>query len=228
MSGIRAELISIEESKEHRDELRLLEIGCKKVGLVAYDEHFVNLIECTPWVRGGAETYISTAILFYQSKMDRLDQRKIIAKAYAGMGLGSPPETRVCIWQERAAILEKAGVSVSKVYGTYAGVLYSEHIESSLVDYLNLACEPSMIIWAGQMLFKLVKALDSLQVSAVSLLPDLRTDGEKIYLVDFGEDIGGVPGTSQSGFHCRKQLLRELYEYGFETIARNLEQYVRS
>jgi hypothetical protein len=224
MVDLGKELVHIGSSVSQSSEQRMIEVGCRSVGLLTEEEQFIDLVECSPWTRGGAETYITTGIVHYRSNKGELGCRKVIAKAYAGMGLGIPPEERVRCWQERASILAKAGISVSKVYGTHTGVLYAQYIESSLVDYLRAALGPSTIRWATQLLFELAKALDSLRADAISLLPDLRTDRKKIYLVDFGEDLGGIPGTSKDAFYCRNLLRQELINYRFERIAWNLYQ----
>ncbi|MFS8084829.1 MAG: hypothetical protein ACMG6H_04310 [Acidobacteriota bacterium] len=192
-----------------------LENGCKNLQLLAQDENLIRLTDCKPWTRGGAESFVASGVLAVRTGNGREIERQIILKAYVGFGYS--PEKRVETWRERSEVLASHGIPVSRVYSVSKGVLFTQFIKWSLLEFLELTSVDSAT-WASN-LGRVVDALDDLRVHPVSLLPDLRTDGSVIYIVDFGEDLGEIPGTEEENGFCRFLVHNELVRYGFEDLA---------
>lgn len=222
MNGIAKEILSDSTVLDSHELLFRLEDGCKAVGLLANDETLLSFEDDTDWTRGGSETYISSLVLQCVASDSTVIKRKVIGKAYAGMGLGISPEERVIIWQKRAQRLKASGAVVSKVYGVSKGIIYTDFIETLFVDYLRDNDNSTTWEWAAHKLSLLSNILDDLKVYAITLLYDLRTDGREIYIVDFGEDIGAVPGESQDERRCKDILKRELDSCGFKSVAEKI------
>jgi hypothetical protein len=187
-----------------------IEAACRAHGLLKEGESLLAFTNLTPWVRGGAETFICTGALDVQSRERIRAKRHVIVKAYAGFGLGVPPDTRVAEWARRAGNLSAAGCPVSEVYGASSGLLFARYIPHSLLDVLMPPRAPTLGSWVAGWLERIGILLDRLSVAAVAILGDLRTDGTTVFLVDFGDDLGPVPGTSQDPYWCRRLLSREL------------------
>lgn len=217
MEDFEKELLNAGLLADACDDVQVLEIGCRKLNLINEEEHLLGLFDCSPWKRGGAESYITSGTLSLSTGGDKEEFRKVIVKAY--VGFGASPETRVETWKQRAIKLDRHNVPVSRVYSTFKGVLFSQFIEWSLTDYLKTNASERILDWAGHLLSKIANSLDALKVHPVSLLPDLRTDGVMIYLVDFGEDLGEVPGQSEVLGYCSGLIQKELCSYGFNNIA---------
>ena len=198
----------------------ILEAGCRTLDILRRGERFIGLVQCSSWSRGGSETYVSSGVLNFYAQDGRQSQRKVIAKAYCGFGLA--PEDRVELWRKRAWRLAKGGVPVSNVYSTYKGILFAEHIEWSLIRFLKSQTDEKVAVWAAKQLINLANSLDHLKVHPISLLDDLRTNGLKIYLVDFGEDLGEVPGSCTISDYCRNRLHRELISHDLKEVAKFL------
>jgi len=143
----------------------------------------------------------------------------VLAKAYAGFGLGVAPARRVATWQQRARALAAGGIQTSTVYAAHDGILFVEYVGIPLLDRLRLGADVGVVHWAGAALAQLAAKLDILGVAAVSLLPDIRCDAEMVYLTDFGEDLGDVPGSAPSFQACTSLLRRELVMAGFCGVA---------
>ncbi|HMG75301.1 MAG TPA: hypothetical protein VK582_17520 [Pyrinomonadaceae bacterium] len=198
------------------DHINGLDNGCKRLQLLADDEKLVAVLNCEPWKRGGAETFIASGVLLFRKEGSREFRRKVILKAYCGFGYS--PEGKVKSWEARSKELSKNGIPVSRVYGVCKGVLYAEFIEWSLPKFISI--NPTLYAkWAASNLTMIAEALDRLRVHPICLLPDLRTDGSLIYIVDFGEDLGEVPGTEAESDYCRLLVRKELFRYGFDDIA---------
>lgn len=196
---------------------KMLEEGCKKIGLLSKKEELVRIIKSTKWRRGGYETYVSEGKIILQKWKER-KIRNILAKAYAGFGIGVSPKERVYQWEQRAKKLKKSGIPVAKVYGTQHAVLFSRYIKYELIDFLK--SHRSYASKYGRMLSNIAKKMDNIGVKPVCLLSDLRTDGETIYVTDYGEDMGHIPEKKSKSTHCKNLLKSELEKYGLASTKR--------
>lgn len=215
MEDFEKEIFDAADVSKQSDHLQTLEDGCRRLCLITEEEKLLELREGKPWTRGGAESFIATGVLVIGGKNNQEYLRKIILKAYSGF---SPPEEKVKSWQARSTRLSAHGIPVSRVYSVFRGVLFAEFVEFALIEFLvannNLAHKE----WAAKSLDTIIDRLNDLKVHPISLLPDLRTDGSVVYLCDFGEDLGDVPGPSGTE-DCRLLVRKELAHYGFPDVA---------
>jgi len=215
MEDFEKEILGATTPEADVDHLKRLESGCKSLRLLDEADSLIAVINCEPWKRGGGESFIASGGLVFRTANNDKIERKIIIKAYCGFGYS--PEKRVEIWRERSEVLASHGIPVSRVYSVFKGVIFTQFIESSLLEFLKVKFGESA--WAVKTLRSVVDALDDLHAHPVSLLPDLRTDGSLIYIVDFGEDLGEIPGTEEREGFCRSLVRKELIRYGFEDLA---------
>lgn len=214
--GFQEEVYKVGEQGPNYGLADILESGCRRLNLLFETEKFHNLDDILEWQRGGAETYITSGIIYYIDSHNSIRERRVLAKAYCGF---SPyPEKKIELWQKRAYCLEQTRIPINKVYSSFQGVLFVEYLPWSLIDFLKSSRNTQKLEWAGSLLSDLANKLDYLKVYPVMLLADLRTDGTKIYITDFGEDLGDVPGKSTESLHCRKLLQKELVMHKFEEL----------
>ena len=193
-----------------------LELGGRRLNLVSPEEGFIGVEDGSDWSLGGAESYCCSGIIAYTDIGGNRLSRRVLAKAYTGLTLGISVEERVATWQKRAAVLSGAGISVCGIYSAFRGVLLEEFVPWTLVEYLE--ARPDIDLWRqmAQCLVRLAQDLDGLRVHPVALVADLRTDGSRICVVDFGEDLGAVPGQSMRPDYCFSVIRTELVMYGLE------------
>jgi len=214
MEDFEKEIFDAADVSDQSDHLQTLENGCRRLCLITEEEKLLELREGKPWTRGGAESFIATGVLVI-GKNNQEYLRKIILKAYGGF---SPPEEKVRSWQARSLILSAHGIPISRVYSVFHGVLFAEFVESNLIEFLAANNNAECKVWAAKNLDGIIDGLDDLRAHPVLLLPDLRTDGLRIYVCDFGEDLGEVPGTT-GNHHCRHLVRKELIRYGLDDVA---------
>lgn len=214
-----ADEIYLEGDRHIRDTLGRWASGCRRIGVIDDTETLLQLTEFQAWKRGGAETFVSSCWLDVQSTKGLRVRRGVICKAYAGMGFGVAPSERTRVWNDVARALRDAGVGVPAVFGVHRAALYCEFVELSLIELLAQR-EAAVASKVALELANLVLALNKVTVAPVSLLPDLRTDGRRVLVTDFGEDIGPVPGTAVDTSACSRLLARELNRFGFLTTER--------
>lgn len=194
---------------EHR-----VEAGCRALGLLGEGESASNVVEVYPWRRGGAESYVCAGEIVIRRTNMTVYQRTVVAKAYAGFGLGASIERKIEEWEQRAEALSRAGCDTCTVYGKYRGALFVEYLPWSVPEYLGLDLDSSYPERLVTHISTLAERLDTLRARPVSVLPDLRTDGNRIAIVDFGEDLGPIPGHSLERHYCRSLLAKELEQLG--------------
>lgn len=217
MEDFEKEVFDAANVAGENDHLKILQSGLKELQVLSGAETLVGLLECEPWKRGGAESFVCSGVVTIRTENNIELNRKIILKAYGGFA--SSPENKVRSWQERSLKLAQHGIPISKVYSVFKGVLFAEFIEWSLIEFLAKHNTVWYVNWAAKNLSAIADGLEKLRAHPVSLLPDLRTDGSLIYLVDFGEDIGEIPGTEEESEFCRSLLKKELHRYGLEDLA---------
>lgn len=195
-----------------------LELGGRRLNLVSPEEGFIGVEDGSDWSRGGAESYCCSGIIVYTDIDGSRLSRRVFAKAYAGFTIGISVEERVATWQERAAVLSGAGISVCVIYSAFKGVLLEEFVPWTLAEYLEVRQDIDSWRQMAQRLARLAQDLDGLRVHPVALVPDLRTDGSRICVVDFGEDLGEVPGQSMVPDYCFSLMRTELLNFGLERM----------
>jgi len=208
---IKASNVSIVKNRE------IFQPACRTLGILDEDERLISIVSSN-WRRGGAETYILTADIDLETEDGKSMRRSVIAKAYAGLGLGVSPEERIENWRRRAEILSRAGVPTPEVFSIFDGLLFMQYIDESLTDVLQPQISSDSVEWAAECLIDMTTKLDSLSLLPTCLLGDLRTDLHEIYITDFGEDLGEVPGSSSDNRYCEKLVIKELERHEFHCV----------
>ena len=96
-------------------------------------------------------------------------------------------------WLRRRTVLEESGISVPRLYAVGSATLIEEYIPFSLKDAFNAGNQSQKKNIAGSLL-QTYKELATLGFRP-RLMNDLRSRGDDVVLVDFGEDLGGRSDT---------------------------------
>jgi len=163
-----------------------LERSLRELCLLQHDESLISCIELSDWRRGGAESFIAEAeILCSSSEGDR--RRRFVAKAVLPP-FGWAVVDYLTEMMGRRTMLAEAGVPVVQQYAVREGVLFQAHLPYSVSDLYRSGN------WAEPMMAQahdIERKVRALGFHPLNVLADLRSDGEKLYYVDFGADLGG-------------------------------------
>lgn len=142
------------------------------------------------WRAGGAETWVHVFDVVGTESTKRL-----IIKAFVSLGAG---EGRLETLNERRSLLSARGVAVPRLYATGRGVVLEEHVPWLLRDHVRarLLTETRVVPLLVD-LYLVAIAFDQLGFAPLSPFVDLRTEGTRVFVVDFGEDLGG-PSTRRT------------------------------
>lgn len=159
------------------------------------------------WARGGAETYIYR---FWLQEEGRPEQGYIM-KACVSFQPGRDVQRVLLDWVERRHLLAENGVSTPILVAHGNGVLVEElvpyllgHILSDVtVDHRTLLLE----------LAKYIGVLCRLGFSPVDAYSDLRSRGNDVVPVDFGEDLGPPGASSWSPNTFYKAMIDKLVKW---------------
>src|SRR5207302_62735 len=106
---------------------------------------------------------------------------------------------RLDVLMERRSMLTSEGVSVPELFARGRGVLLEEHIPWLLREHVRSTTpDDEHVPRLLAELYRLAVVLDELGFAPLSPFADLRTDGARVVVVDFGEDLGG-PGMRRHG-----------------------------
>ena len=166
------------------------------IGLLSASNQLVGFSDRTPWIRGGAETYIARFSLHVADSVGCSDVN-LIAKAIVKWG--APPEVVAQDWQRREARLQAFGVPTAAILAVVSGVVVQPEIPLSLVEQVALS-DPPRRQRIARRLAHVAAAIDLAGFAPVSLVPDLRLRHDDApVVVDFGEDLGGFTDGRRAG-----------------------------
>jgi hypothetical protein len=154
------------------------------------------------WYRSGAETYL------FRFRIRNADgEIPLILKACIVFAPGRSIDSVLKSWIERRVLLSNHGVITPKLYAWGNGVLLEEEIPLDLVTALKLP---------GSSLEQLLISLSAvggvvaaLRFSPIGLFSDLRSHGDDVVVVDFGQDLGPPSNTRSDP----SQLLEDLWNF---------------
>jgi hypothetical protein len=198
--GFAEELLSLASPESPPEEA--VALGLRDIGILAPHEALVSYVDESPWERGGAETYICRFSLRLSTSKTQQEHRSIIAKAI--VSLGSPPDLVAAEWLRRREVLNESSVVTPRHFGYWKGVLFQEYIPHRFVDFFQLLAVDDRTSWIGK-LYQLADGVDSAGFRPLAIIGDLRTDGNHIYLVDFGQDLGAA--RTNTGSQLCRQLI---------------------
>lgn len=171
--------------------------GLRNVGLLSPAEKLMKYKDESEWVRGGAESYITTASL-----STSLKTASIFVKTCVSMGGSS---ARFQELMQRREHLMKLGIRVPHQYGKDETTSYEEYIEHDLLRVKEKLHDDGKAELA-----KTAGLLDGAGYKPLSCLSDMRISGcfKKVYYVDFGFDLGSPDAQAFSKSHtpCLNQL----------------------
>lgn len=178
--------------------------------------HDLGLIHCLDipftirrdenWVRGGAETYIYRFFIQFQDGTEA----GYIIKACVAFSFGTSLDRILDEWISRRILISKNGVSTPHLITYGEGVLVEELIPYRLKDKLVDMKGPSKQILVD--LAFLTGTLSRLGFAPIDVFNDLRSRGEDVVMIDFGEDLGParvVKRPKHTLFHSMMNKLSE-------------------
>lgn len=190
----------------------------KQLGLLPDADSSFRLHEQSKeWDRGGAETYI------FRFRVEAKDARPIDALIKACVAF-APATTLQAIlqgWIERRELLAANGVGTPALYYWGKGVVVEEFVPFEVKALLERKQSLPKIL-NGLSLY--AAALSRLGFAPVEPFRDLRSHGEDVVVVDFGEDLGPAGITTGGGPRLFDALCRHLKLTGLNLPARRVDE----
>ena len=172
------ELCKVAGVKKISDALHLL--GLLNAPTASF--HLINFDN--EWRRGGAETYIYR----FQIEEEPGQRRDVLLKACVAYAPGGSLDGLLRNWIDRRNLLSATGIQTPKLYGWGHGLVIEEFVQYQLVERLKSGETPRKSLLGG--LAKYAAALSKLGFAPVEPFADLRSRGDDIVVVDFGQDLG--------------------------------------
>ena len=179
-----------------------VEDALSRMGIISEPSPDVVLQEVQDWMPGGAETFI------YRFRVLSPERYKdVIVKAVVAFTMAKSLSELASEWVGRRRLLEHDGIRTPELYFAGDGLLIEEFIPYKLSTFLQSTTKKRNHIIAQVIQFAAV--LEKKGFRPISAFHDLRTDGEDVFTVDFGEDLGPSALASRHDSH----LLREAIEW---------------
>ncbi|MDO8604879.1 MAG: hypothetical protein Q7K40_05820 [bacterium] len=175
--SIEEELLKLTNSRtvnEAISVLNLIPVGHDNITVKTYGD----------WKRGGAETYIFPFCIVSSSGFCR----ELILKAVVAY---SPSRTLDDLLNDRLSrrhLLNDAGVFTPTLFFAGQGVILEQFVQHSLAEQLQKSeINNDKLI---DQVFYYAGVLAKYKFSPTDAFSDLRTDGQNVFAIDFGEDLG--------------------------------------
>lgn len=182
--SLAAELQKIADTDETTDALVAL-------GLLSQPQAAYQLRSDAEWTRGGAETYLYR----FQVVEEGGPTRDVVIKACVAYSPATPLESILDRWLVRRGLLQKNGVATPHLYAWGHGVILEEYLPHPLAEVLSAPQSTRETLLTGIAHYAAV--LSKLGFAAVAPFADLRSRGEDVVAIDFGQDLGD-PGVKDS------------------------------
>ena len=164
-----------------------LEEALYRLGVLPRHERFRNYVVHQDWRRGGAETYI------YHFEVIASSGRSVplLLKAFTPSTIIGTIDEGLQQLIQRRRLLATNGIAVPVLYYVGRGVVLEQYIPFSLKERLELIARTESMLFAVLVqLFDLAETLDELGFAPIAPFDDLRIDNDRVYVIDFGEDLG--------------------------------------
>lgn len=165
--------------------------GCSKfstalrdLGIVSDNVEHYSIRKDQRWVRGGAETYVYK----FEIKPKPGTTSVLIMKACVAFSVASSMDSILREWLSRRNILAAAGASVPRLYGYKNVVLIEEFIRYPITQILTNENRGSSSLLLK--LAELAGIYSRLRFVPIDPFADLRSRGDDVVVIDFGEDLG--------------------------------------
>jgi hypothetical protein len=159
-----------------------------------------RITEVRDWYRAGSETYV-----YVFSVAGPEIESTFIAKALIAPLPGTPPERQVERWLRRRTQLMEGAIKVPELLGVGKGLLVERFIDFSLEE------AASRVECVVEKYIELVERVIDAGFTPTDFIHNIRTDGEDLYWIDFGEDLGG---SSRTDLRDKDDIMsKALHEY---------------
>ena len=156
-------------------------------GLIEKSTDSYELFPHHGWRRLGGESYVMDFSIVTET-----DQKRLVSKACIKI----PPAAVMQEWLERRSLLKSNGLSTPYLYALRDATLLEEYIPFTLGEAYKDANQETQSVLKTQFIEAYTK-LHELGFQPMSL-HDVRSRGDDVVFVDFGEDLGGILGPSHS------------------------------
>lgn len=177
-----------------------------ELGVLGRGERLEEWREITTWQRSGAESYL------YRFEVVASSGRSISLLLKAFVPFPGPVSLEEGLEEllRRRRILADRGINVPRAYYSGNGLIVEDFIPYALSDIIERLTQEraSYVRMLAHLLFY-AAVLDELGFVPVEAFDDLRCDGRRVYVVDFGEDLG-PPNLRNEGTVAQRQLFRWL------------------
>jgi len=193
--------------------------------IVGSNEQILSIGRFIKCKRAGAEIFLSAYAITVQNESGETDTRYLAQKSVFSMGGDCAFKAEQMF--ERLKLLQDAGLSTPKLFGTYKADILEEFILNAgggeeLVSRIKSENTPLEV---REALFKkLVHMATVLDKQGFELVGDfwrnLIFDEKDIYFVDGGFDLG-APNPAKSSTTSTRQLVKEFQGLGFDHLLPN-------
>lgn len=180
-----------------------------KIGIISEKGASFSIREDRDWIRGGSETFL----FHFWVREGKESERCYLIKACAAFAPGvSSVENILAEWIYRRRIIDRMGVSTPNLFFSGSGVIIEEYIPYELSEVINFGLESqkkiieSMAFYAG--------VLKNLGFSPINPYGDLRSRGEDVVVIDFGQDLGSPQVCGNDNQDLIELLERKITSYG--------------
>lgn len=173
-----------------------------RLGLVEEGTPEPQIEEVHGWRRGGAETFI------YRFCVAQAGVRQdVMLKAVVAFSTARTLSELGGEWLARRRLLEKEGVRTPRLFYAGRALVLEAFIPEALSSYLRRRPAESMHLF--DQVIRYAATLERHGFSPLAPFHSLRTDGNDIFVVDFGQDLGPPRLTARRD----KRLLREAIKW---------------
>jgi hypothetical protein len=169
------------------------------------------------WYRSGAETYVYR----FQIRTGGIETG-LVLKACVAFSPGRSLENLLTSWIERRKLVCSRGVRVPVLYAWGQGELLEEYVPFAVQDILTGEAGPPNSVLIG--LAELAGVVASLGFVPIRLFDDLRSHGDDVVMVDFGEDLGPPEMTKDNHSRVFEMLMAQLHDWGLSLSASQSHQ----
>lgn len=179
--------------------------GLSKLKLVTSLNYRLKLIR--DWEPGGAETYICQFQIIEDNK-----EQDYILKACTKMSCGHVAKE----WIDRRNLIKKE-LNTPKLFGCAKATFLEEYIPYTLFEVFHQSTKEKQQDFICQ-LANFCKSIDNWGFRPIALFHDLRSRGNDIVMIDFGEDLGGFSLEPTNNLELYKRELCKQKANEFENL----------
>jgi len=177
-----------------------MEEAVVSLGLLPVGETLNSVRSEQGWIIGGEETF---QVAFWIETMSG-QRYKYLLKACTTFGAFRGVVAIVAEWLARRNLLNKSGIATPKLYASANGLVLEEFIPYPLA---NIQITDAILVDLAY----LAGTLSRLGFSPVDgVFGDLRSHGDDVVVVDFGEDLGPPNASSGKDDHLFSLILGQL------------------